>query len=277
VKPRDSAKGRYGSLRRYLTYIEGVPGWLAIEDVLLMAGLSDLQRQKGIAGNLLEIGAYAGKSAIALGYLCDSGEHLWICDLFENPAPSRENQQEKDQWYPGVSRTSFERNYLEYHAELPHIFQGPSSDLVYRLEPGSFRFVHIDGSHLHEVVRLDVFSAKTLLTSGGVAIFDDYSRPYALGVAAVVWEEILRGGLIPLCTTESKLYGTWDETLVVNVDTVEGWLEGQPRLRTEVVRLLGREVIQVRNPKTPLRSVSEVLRLPSMAASLRKAIFHRRF
>jgi hypothetical protein len=196
------------ALETLLARLGSVPGWLYPVDVSVFLAVDDLQRRHGISGDLLEIGAYLGKSAILLGYMRRDDERLVVCDLFEEEAGGAESRRET-RWYAEPKRSAFESNYLGVHAELPTIIQGPSATLGETLDPHSFRIVHLDGSHLYDTVRQDLATAKELLVDGGIVICDDYRTAHTPGVAAAVWSEVATGGLIPLCVTEAKLYGTW--------------------------------------------------------------------
>lgn len=105
----------------------------------------------------------------------------------------------------------------------------PSPDINGDALEHTCRLVHVDGSHTYEVVHEDIITARRLLGAGGVVAFDDWSTFHAPGVALAVWEEYLRGELIPLCLTPLKFYATWDPGGLTHND-VEAWAAGQPNL-----------------------------------------------
>jgi methyltransferase family protein len=45
-----------------------------------------------------------------------------------------------------------------------------------------FRLIHIDGSHLFEIVQQDIKLSKDILKDDGIVIFDDYRSPHTPGV-----------------------------------------------------------------------------------------------
>jgi predicted O-methyltransferase YrrM len=188
----------------YLDQIDSVPGWFLPEDRNVFVGLNQIQRDCSVSGNVLEIGTFAGKSAILLGYELKQGERLFICDLFGMPAETPEERTENDQFYRGLARGVFESNYLRFHRELPQVLQCSSTQLD--LEAGSFRFIHVDGSHQYDVVRQDIETAARFVADGGVIALDDYRSFHTPGVAAAVWGSIVAGILEPICVTPSKLY-----------------------------------------------------------------------
>ncbi len=79
----------------YLDQIDSVPGWFHPEDRKVFVGLNQIQRECSVSGNVLEIGAYKGKSAILLGYELKAGERMVICDLFGMPPETVEERQGK--------------------------------------------------------------------------------------------------------------------------------------------------------------------------------------
>lgn len=185
-----------------------VDGWFNVVDATLFGLISGTQRARRITGDILEIGAFKGKSAIFLGACLDPGERLIVCDLFGSPALRQDNRKENRAQYAGLGRKPFESNYLWFHTTLPDIHQCPSSELTARLTPDSFRFVHVDGSHLFDEVHSDILLSQKISCPGAIAAFDDYrTRP---GVAAAVWQEVASGRLRPRLLTNWKLYGAWD-------------------------------------------------------------------
>lgn len=213
-----------GMASEYLRVQESVPGWFYLEDVELFQHINEMQIAARVTGDLLEIGAYQGKSAILLGCFTQDNEQLVICDLFERSAELPANQSENEEWYSGLSRQLFERQYLRFHNALPRIVSCDSLRLIRtgRLSR-TFRFIHVDGSHLYSVVKRDILTARRLLKKGGVVAFDDYRSEHTPGVAAAVWEAVIQGGLIPLFLTPQKLYGTWDPFCYRLLKEIKHW------------------------------------------------------
>ncbi|MEE1756770.1 class I SAM-dependent methyltransferase [Streptomyces sp. SP18CS02] len=188
-----------------------VKGWFGPVDQLLFDWFLTGQRDAGIRGDLLELGAYLGKSAIFTGYYRAEGESFTVCDLFDSPAPDASNGAEMERSYATLTRRAFETNYLSFHDTLPTVVQAPTSLITGHVRPGSCRFVHVDASHLYEHVHGDVESARLLLAADGIVAFDDYRAEHCPGVAAAVWGAVASGGLRPVCLTGTKLYGTWGD------------------------------------------------------------------
>ena len=202
-----------------------VPGWLDVIDVIVMQLVDELQAEVGLTGDLLEIGAYQGRSAILLQYFCRGGERLSVCDVFESPAFNDENEHEREFFYRDLTRQSFERHFRRIHADLPIIFQCKSHELASRLAGQAFRIIHIDGGHVHEVVRHDVQLAKHLLIEGGAVVIDDYRTDH----------------------TPGKFYGSW--TLRDQfASRLRQRAEAHPGLATEVQIVCGLDLLRISDP-----------------------------
>jgi predicted O-methyltransferase YrrM len=228
----------------YLDQIDSVPGWFHPEDRRIFVGLNQIQGECSVSGNVLEIGAYKGKSAILLGYELKAGERLVICDLFGMPPETVEERRENEQHYRDLGRRAFESNYLRFHPELPRILQCSSTQLD--LEPGSFRFIHVDGSHQYDIVRKDIETAARLLADDGVIAVDDYRTFHTPGVALAVWAAIAGGIIRPICVSPWKLYaiagGRPDR--IGWVARLQQWVKEEPGMQMEVERALGREFLR---------------------------------
>ena len=227
--------------------MDSVEGWFYREDILLFEKLNELQRVDHVNGDLLEIGAYHGKSAILLGYFRRKAEQLVVCDLFETPGQTLENRAEKEFWYSKLTQDVFEKNYLRFHRQLPMILTCPSTKLlkVGKLSR-TFRFIHIDGSHVYSIVRQDIHTAKTLLKDRGIVAFDDYRSIHTPGVAAAVWEEVTGGDLIPLCLTPQKIYATWDTHNLHLLRKLRVWANKQGECEIDTDTVCGRKLLRIR-------------------------------
>ncbi|MFD9071537.1 class I SAM-dependent methyltransferase [Streptomyces lasiicapitis] len=191
------------------TSLSDVKGWFHPADQVLFDWFLSRQLSREEPGDLLELGAYLGKSAIFMGGYLRPGETFTVCDLFDSPAPDDANSKEMNRSYATLTRRAFEANYRSFHERLPAIVQAPSSGITSHVRPESCRFVHIDASHLFEHVHADIAAARRLLTPGGVVVLDDFRAEHCPGVAAATWGAVATTGLKPLCITATKFYGTW--------------------------------------------------------------------
>jgi hypothetical protein len=225
----------------------------------------------GIHGDLFEIGVYCGKSAILLGHLANPPlERLVVCDLFEDTGSvDEENLAEFRTWYSGFRKQDFVDQYLRFHAQLPTVLIGPSTEIDAEAMRSTCRFVHVDGSHTYDIVREDIRTAERLLGAGGIVAFDDISTAHNPGSALAVWEEVLSGRFVPLCLTSAKLYGTWDLQSVDWQNQIDSWVTRQPDVECEIHTLNGWPVRRLYSVPRPLAfgDVDPVPSLEGLAAT----------
>jgi len=225
----------------YFFGLDTVPGWFSPLDFRILVELDRVQRGHAVGGDLFEIGAFMGKSAILLGYLArPPEERLTVCDVFEHvEAIDVESFPVYNHWYAGITRRAFEEQYLRFHAEPPDVIVGPSSGIDARRLGGTCRIVHVDGGHKYEIVRQDATTARKLLRPGGIVAFDDIATPHNPGSALAVWELVLGGEFRPFCLTDAKLYGTWDAGGVDWAERVDEWVAREPDVGSDMHTLAG--------------------------------------
>jgi predicted O-methyltransferase YrrM len=198
-----------------VTSYQDIRGWFARTDYRMFRGLLAAQADSA-PGDLVEIGAFMGKSAVVIGEHLRDGERFVVIDLFGDMSllgqstGDEANRAENQQSYPRLTRERFEANYLALHDELPVVVQAPSDRIMEHVEPGTVRFVHVDASHLYEPVAEDCRSVKKMLRPGGVAAFDDWRNAKCPGVAAAIWESVATDGLVPFAVSRNKLYAVHD-------------------------------------------------------------------
>jgi hypothetical protein len=236
----------------YVLAMPTVPGWFSETDLRLFVELNHCQSRRGITADLMEIGVYYGKSAILLGYLTGPNEKLVVNDLFNEPVDTTSgNLEENQRWYEGFGRQEFEQQYERFHTDLPETLVGPSTDIDRARLANRFRFVHVDGSHEYDIVREDIATAEKLLVGGGIVAFDDISTAHNPGSALAIWEAVLGRRLKPICITEAKLYGTWDEDPAPWSRAIREWAESQPDIGCEMHLLAGWSVPRIFPQATP--------------------------
>ena len=225
-----------------------IPGWFSVVDALTLVAIDEEQRQGCVVGDILEVGAYLGKSAILLGYLLRERERLVVIDLFGAPAATEEQRAEQ-RAYRGLTQLAFEKNYDRFHSTRPIVLQGNSDDHLRSLPSKSFRLIHVDGSHEHETVRSDLAQATRLVTPNGLIVMDDIISDHTPGVAAAAWAAVADGQLIPLIQT-GKLYTTIPGSIV----TAEKLAVRLPGLGVDVIdvhTVYGHPILQLRRFKSP--------------------------
>lgn len=188
-----------------------VKGWFFNGDVVLFDWFLSRQQRLEQRGDLLEMGAYMGKSAIMMRSYLRDDETFTVCDLFDSDAPDEHNQSEMHGSYSTLTRRAFEANYLSFHDELPRILQAPTTVVPDEIEDGSCRFIHIDASHLYEHVWPDIAAAREALSEDGIVVLDDYRSEHTPGVSCATWQAVTEGDLKPICVSGQKFYGTWGD------------------------------------------------------------------
>ena len=110
-------------------------------------------------------------------------------------------------------------------------------------------------------MREDIVTARRLLGPGGVVILDDWSQFHVPGVALAIWEEYLRGELIPLCLTQTKMYATWDAS-GLNAAALDMWEATQPGLEISEAYQLAKYEVRRYSVKPPPPRAPEPPRRP---------------
>ncbi len=241
-------------VRPYWDVRTRVPGALEDIDFLLF---DHLLREQETRGDLLEIGAFLGKSAVLLGLHARPDETVVINDIFDSASGTDgANVSENEASYSGLTRERFLTNYRGHVARDPRIVQELSSGITDHVATGSLRFAHVDGGHLFQEVQQDLDSVRTLLGEGGLVAFDDIRAVHTPGVAAVVWGSVSRGELIPFCVSSSKFYGAFDVTTAAAAyDALHTWAGRHDDVDTGTQLIADHEVLLVQNPQiwTPRR------------------------
>lgn len=199
-------------------------------------------------GDVVEIGAYLGKSTILIGRHLNVGERFTVCDLFGDDVDDPHNVRENRRSYRNLTREKFEANYLAFHPALPDIVQAPSSKILDHVAPGTARFVHVDGSHLYDHVAGDIRAARTMALPGAVIAFDDYRSPHTPGTALAIWEAVLHDGLNLVALTPRKLYAVFGDP-APHHDRLRAWLRDTDEVRWEQVELRDQTALRVWQPK----------------------------
>ena len=264
----DTTEDRAGA---YVESMDSVPGWFVRLDAQLFLAVDAWQRQAAITGNLLEIGVFAGRSAVLLGHLPAPGERLEVCDLFEGQIPTATTDADRGV-YDSLRRSEFESGFLRWHAGLPSIHQCPSSDLSSRIGAGSMRFIHIDGSHLYDPVASDLALSRDLLVPGGVVVLDDWCTERTPGVAAATWEAVRRDGLRPFAFTQDKVYATWSGA-APSPSEVAAWFDADPTVGSERHRVGSHEMVRLfsTGARTPAGRIAERWLPPAARPALVRA------
>jgi SAM-dependent methyltransferase len=236
-----------------------IDGWFGWTDHALFRAILEHQRDSP-PGDLVEIGAFKGKSAVVIGDYVRPGEQFVVVDTFGDPellgiAGEKAERTKGRNYFTRLTRGQFEQNYLSIHDSLPTVVQALSTEVVEHVEPGAARFIHVDGSHQYEDVADDCRSVKRLLRGDGVVVFDDWRKPDCPGVAAAIWDSALHDGLIPVALSSQKLYGVHGDAAPLMTAVREVADANPGRLRLKEIELFGRTVLYVakRRPRAAAR------------------------
>jgi hypothetical protein len=196
-------------LERLRDYARGghkaVEGWLNPRSALMIAGLSLLQRERGFAGAVGEIGVHHGRLFILLALGAGPDESCFAIDVFERQELNLDEAGRGD-------REIFARNLRDHglDPDKVHIVTASSLDVDgnrLRGEIGAVRLLSIDGGHGEECVRNDLGIADALLADHGVVILDD--------VFNANWPSVISGyaryllddpATIPFAISPNKVY-----------------------------------------------------------------------
>jgi hypothetical protein len=219
-------------------------------DFLIFDRILSEQETSGVAGDLLEIGALYGKSAIVLGLHARADEDTVVCDIFGHAGANDSNTLENDLSYPDLSRDLFEANYGRWVRRPPRIVQELSDTIRSHVADGSLRFAHIDGGHHYDVVANDLVNAKWLLSNAGVLALDDFRAIHTPGIAAATWEAVANDGLIPFCATEQKLYASWSASTADRMARgIADWIKRQGvTMNAGIQSVGGHQLVLIQNP-----------------------------
>ena len=238
------------ALQPYWNVRHKVPGLLEDIDFLLFDWLLRDQATRDVKGDLLEIGAFQGKSAIVIGPHARDAEQFIVCDIFEDSTSDAANDEENADSYRDLTRRSFEDNYRRFVPRPATIVQELSTNIRDHVPDGTVRFAHVDGGHMYDVIKADVESISHLLVEGGIVAFDDFRAQHTPGVAAAVWEAVASAGLLPICVTDAKFYGTWSQPTADETRArLHGWLAAHADVRTGEQSVHGHPLLLVANPR----------------------------
>ena len=182
-------------------------GWLTKTDSQIIANLLQLQNSRGLKGNVLEIGVYKGKSVPILASNMTSGEKLVLCDLFDTKASNHLNLIEIDNSYDVMSVHEIVDLLRTFPDISTTIIVGNSLNLESVLVDSKFRFIHIDGSHIYEMVKNDIdLALRHLDSKTGILAIDDYRSMHTPGVSRAVWELLTQEKVRVILRSSAKIY-----------------------------------------------------------------------
>ncbi|MEU3795285.1 class I SAM-dependent methyltransferase [Streptomyces fructofermentans] len=213
-------------------------------DRQLFDWIQSRQPDRAEPGNLLELGACTGKSAVFMGASRRAEDAFTVCGLFDSPAPDAANDRETATSYATPTRRAFEANHLSFHDTLPEIVRASASVVADRAPAASCRFAHVDASHLYEHAHAGIGAVRDVPLPEGVVVLDDHRAGHCPGVACATLGAVAALGLNPICVTGTKSHGTWGAAEPLRDGPLE-WPAGRDDLWHEVQQVAGRGLIRV--------------------------------
>lgn len=154
MKPADTAA--------FLNATDRVAGSLRPADAYILAMVDEVQKREHIGGNLFEIGAQDGKTAILLARAATPDEVIGVCDLFES------------------GRDSFVANMRVHTSLAPerlNVFQHRSASLTADETTSRVRLFHVASAYRAEDVFVDLVTADRAVLPDGVVALDSLFDP----------------------------------------------------------------------------------------------------
>ncbi|WP_160119853.1 class I SAM-dependent methyltransferase [Rhodovarius lipocyclicus] len=150
---------------------DGVTGWFSDMSAGIMDAFLDFQDQKGVPGDMMEIGVAYGRSALLMNLHTQPREHFIGVDC---NAPLLEQAAEQ----------------LRAQGTGQVITHGCESQTLSAedFRPGSVRFMHIDGDHGRGALMNDLTIANQVVGPEGMLVLDDFLAPQFLPATAGVFE-----------------------------------------------------------------------------------------
>lgn len=215
-----------------------IRGFLHPVDTMLFCALLGGQAEHKIAGSLVEIGVFFGRSLYLLGENAKTtGSKALGIDLFD--ISGQRTYVDELMTKHGLSDTIILKSMNSADVTAQSIIN----------EVGRARFFHIDGGHEYHHLENDTKLALASIAENGVIVFDDFMNPQYpdLTVAVIDMLRQNKDRLVPLCISKSKLYTVLPQLkkqYSALIKSAELWNNA----RLEEFLFLGEQTIHVAQP-----------------------------
>jgi hypothetical protein len=181
----------------YLDATSKVEGWFFPIDAYAIAMFDEIQSREKINGNLFEVGAHHGKTAMFLARAASIEETVGVCDVFEDDGG-------RDVFLANV------RRFTEIPPERLSIFSKRSASLTADETTTKCRFFHIDGGRRAEDVFADLVTADRAVMPDGVLAVDDVFNANWPGVSEGFYNFLTTrpDAFVPIFIGGNKVYLT---------------------------------------------------------------------
>jgi len=206
--------------------VKDIHGWSPIDQLFSLFMLT--MQTKYLNGDIIEVGAWGGRSAVALGLAAReiSNSKVYSIDYFPNAEDWKENSDGTFSFKTEVNgkiisghkeqtvwKEPFENSIKPFYEEHPNLFKYFSSNIEncglqgtvipFKGNSNSFKeaaekkfrckLLYIDGEHSYESVERDIKNLKDFIVSNGVICFDDAFSGYE-GVDRAIEKLIIASG-----------------------------------------------------------------------------------
>jgi hypothetical protein len=184
--PPVSPRSGIAAVDRYLDAgYARVPGMSSRFAAAICCGLMRIQADLGIAGPVVEIGAFEGRFFIALAHALAAGETALAIDRFDWPNAEVMERFARNCAGHGLPAERWVAWKADSRTMTP-------DQLIARLAGAGARFVHIDGEHSRAALTNDLELATAALAPAGVIALDDMLHPGYPTLMLAVHEYLVR-------------------------------------------------------------------------------------
>lgn len=200
-KPNDKTVAR--DVATYIGKMERIDGWLSAADAECFVHVDAVQKEKGVRGDLVEIGVWHGRGAILLHHLARPEEKVLAVDMFDLREREHPFFNDPERLKENAAEFGCDERLVPVRMDTPA--EGHRlPDLVGRR---GARIIHIDGGHDYATVRRDIEIASRLLRGGAVLVFDDFFSIGHPGTTQAIMEfMVTTPGYAPFLITKKKLW-----------------------------------------------------------------------
>jgi hypothetical protein len=168
---------------------DNVEGMLSPFSMAVMDSVLSFQVARGVKGDIVELGAYRGKSATILSGRLSVGEQLHLYDIADY----------------------FDRDALKKTGAPINFNIANTADLSrrdFRGRKGKIRFCHIDASHMFEPTMHEIALADYMLAVDGILCLDDFTNLNYSQILAATFKYLFtrRTDLTMFLVTDEKAY-----------------------------------------------------------------------
>ena len=166
-------------MRAYATvHVHSVQGWLQGGPRAVIWALLDSQMLDGVAGDVMEIGVYHGRTFALLAASRRLDERAVAVDPFGS-------EQRRSAFLANMERLGVDDGRMDlWNMSSEEFSKVPGCAAL----DNRIRFLSLDGAHNHEAVTVDLKITEAALNADGVLAFDDFFNPWYPEVTAALFD-----------------------------------------------------------------------------------------